>query len=440
MRLIDYNKKLLTLRFSNRMLILPYYYGRIMSEFNNQKFSGDNIKRESFFKIFINLFKALIRIYPKKADVLALSNSRWEKKIDGKWMNIQHGYYSNLFSGRFLLIEEPIANYTWKTFSTSCPLSTISIYISAFSFLISKFVYVINYFFINKKDFYEFNKIFPSIEIRELIYRDFYVRAYYFLWKLLLKYIKPKVILLHCGSYGSNIGIICKIAHELNIKTIDTQHGQVYNHRNYVAPPFIYNSDEYMLYMPDYFYSFGEFWSKCVNWSYEKIEVGNPHLNTYVKMIENTPKKFDFLIISQPNEKEQQRIFIKRLSKHFFNKKIKIRLHPYDNVELETKYYADFPNVVVMKADNNLYVDMAEAEFVVGWSSTCLAELVAFGRVPFIVNSHLSDNFPKELGIVVDSPEDIEKQINTSRSNVDPNIYWFQYFEKTVLSHMSSLL
>lgn len=437
MKYID-DPKLLELRFSNGMLILPFFYGKIMARLNDQTFSNSGLKKISKIKRILCRLKGLRKFKLCKVDLVCLSNTRWESQENGKWKNIQHGYYFDLFPKQTLLLENTNSSYEWKTFDTHELMSTASEMINLTSEILSDICYRL--FPVQRDDYNRFHESFQFVDLSAIKKAGYVVRFQHILWKCFFKITKPKVILLHCGSYGSIPGVICKTAHELGIIPIDTQHGQVYQHKIYSASDTLTNSREYMEYMPDYFYSYGKFWSDCVDWKYEKIEVGNPHLNEFVNKYSSIKPADDMLVISQPTEKEQQHIFIKRLSKIYPDKVIRVRLHPYENLDVEKAVFLECSNVLVSDSSVNLYKDMCSSKIVIGWCSTCLSELLAFGRIPIIVNTSLAKTFPKDLGRWINSPEEIMLVSEDLKTDIDYTEYWFQDFEQAAKSHLITLL
>lgn len=106
---------------------------------------------------------------------------------------------------------------------------------------------------------------------------------------------KCKWIAVNCGSYGETYAPLIKAAHDLDIKVAEMQHGAIsQSHLGYHADDFIAKDKEYATYLPDVLYSFGEYWSQYVNWKYEIIPVGNPHLNQYIKQYANEEVINDF--------------------------------------------------------------------------------------------------------------------------------------------------
>ena len=146
------------------------------------------------------------------------------------------------------------------------------------------------------------------------------------------------------------------------------------------------------------------------------------------------------LVISQPTEKEEQHAFIKELAKTYPEEEIRIRLHPFENLRIEQTVFAEFSNVKVTDSSVNLYSDMCSCKKVIGWCSTCLSELLAFGRIPIIVNTPLAATFPKNLGIWINSPIDISRISDTYRNDIDYSEYWYQDFNHAAENHLSKLL
>ncbi len=429
--------ELLKLHFSNGMLLLPYYHCRLMARRKNIQSPDERYSFSSFRKVAM-LLRGLRYISVKKRQILCLSNTRWERYENGKWQNILHGYYYDLFPNNFQLIERWDVSSRWRTFKSYDSLSVIDNYLTALSRMLASFMSTIRP--IKRDDFNRFSDCFPFIDRKEIEYDDYFVRFYSFFIKLLLCLVKPKVLLLHCGSYGGGLGVICKVAKSKGVSVVDIQHGQIFNHKAYTAFDIEATSKEYMEYMPDYLYSFGEYWSKYVDWNYKIIAVGNPYLNECVKQTASTPLYGDYLVLSQPHEKSSQMPFIFELSKTFPTSKIVVRLHPDENVESYIVYFNNCPNIELSDSSVNLYCDMCRCRFVIGWCSTALYELMAFGRCPIIVRNDLSKGrFPSDLGIWIDTPEDL-KGIKSDKIKIDTNGLWHQNFEISVRNHIEYLL
>lgn len=410
-----------------------------MGKINNHHYSKEGVAKIGYAKAFIKLVKGLKGAKISRRKVLGLSSSRWDVFDNGKWRNIQHGPYYDLYPKDFLLVEDWDVRYQWHSIHSYPNQSTIETILRGLSKLCSSVVYRIRP--VKREDFNYISEVYPFIKYRTLCYDDYFVRFYSFFISFFLKIVKPKVILLNCGSYGNLRGVICKTARELGIYTIDTQHGQVYHQMPYLASDVVRDSDEYMEYMPDYLYCYGNYWARCVDWNYKKIVVGNPYLNEFVKKYAYSNTSIDYLVISQPGRKEIQRKFIESLAILYPNQVINVRLHPVENFLEEQKTLRSLQNIVVTDSSRNLYEHMCSARMVIGWCSTCLYELLAFGKKPIIVKDDISDgHFPKDIGIWIESVEDI-KQISVEQL-YETNSYdfWCPDFKINAKKHLDMLL
>lgn len=442
MKYVD-DPKLLELRFDNGMLILPYYHSRIMDCLNNPLSSANYKTQKSFFfngiKKTLKLCKGLNKIGIKKKRILGISNAGCRFMHEGAWKNIRHGYYYDLYPNDFLMVEAWDSNKDWKYGKYEDNFSTIFTYIIALSdciaFICSKLRPV------RRNDFCYISKKYPFITPKQLSFDDYFICVFSFFFNKFIDYVKPHIILLVSGSYGNIYGVICKIARNKGIYVIDTQHGQVYQHKAYSASNIVKESKEYQQYLPDYLYSYGDYWSKCVDWNYDKISVGNPYLNEFVNQFSNIEKTIDYLIIAQPYGKDLQYQFVKALSEEFRNSKIVVRLHPGESLEYEKQIFMNDSNVEIVSSARNLYYEMCMSQYIIGWCSTCLSELLAFGRQPIIVRNSMSEGFfPEDLGIWINNPKDLRKIGSNKVDNVQGGDFWHQNFKDTVKSHLDSIL
>ncbi len=431
---------LLKLRFGNGMMLLPYYHAKIIAHLNNQSFSGDGQKRPpSLVRVMMMLVRGIKNASFKKRKIVGLSNSRWEVFDEGRWKNIQHGYYYDLYPNDFLLVEGWGPDQNWKTSDSYESLSFVSTFITAFSHFIAK---ICNLFHTRyRNDFNVLHSKYSFISVKQMSYDDYFGMFYYYFMKWFLKKSSAQIVLMHCGSYGGPFGVICKLAKDMGIVTIDTQHAQIYHHKAYIAGEVVKKSKEYKKYLPDYLYTYGDYWSNCADWDYEKVIVGNPFLNNHVEKFRRVEPTLDYLVISQPIMKEMQIPFIRSLAAEFPEKIIYVRLHPYENVDEQKCIFKDVPNIEICSSSKNLYEEMCSSHFVIGWCSTCLYELLAFGKQPVIVRNELSvNNFPDDLGIWVDTAKDVRNISEEDLMKVEIDKIWAKDFDKRATAHLNYLL
>lgn len=99
--------------------------------------------------------------------------------------------------------------------------------------------------------------------------------AYGKFYKLLLKKVKPKAVILKC-HYTTILYPLYKAAKEFSIPVIEFQHGVITNHLAYL---YLEDSDRGKD-LPDYFFTYGHFWEEQVHLPerMQTITLGNPFL------------------------------------------------------------------------------------------------------------------------------------------------------------------
>lgn len=354
------DQKLLTLRFSNGLLILPTIRYRLMCHKNQCSITTIKEKKSKWF-MYKSLIQGLTRLKIKRKKILFFSSTLFnvEAEEKGHFFNSLDGYYYNIFPNDSLLIEDADEYYTWRTNNSYKDLSFIKTYIILFCTKISSICNKIKP--IKNPDFNYIINNYPNIYSQsELSYWDYFNRIYYNCIRLFLKITKCKLIAVNCGSYGEISAPLIKAAHDLHIKVIEMQHGAITSeHAAYHADDFIVKDLEYSTYLPDSLYTFGKYWSRNIDWNYNIIPVGNPYLNNYVSKFNNNKINNDFLIISQPALCNEIISFAKELSVVFPDKKIRIRLHPKDSLEYYQREIKNLSNITLTVSSENLYKDIS---------------------------------------------------------------------------------
>lgn len=428
------DKKLLNLRFSNGMLILPFIRYELMCHINDNQTSASVVKypskRKKLFRIFLNLLK--IRF--KRSDIVYFSSTLFNTKDEkGFFFNSLHGYYYNLFPRNSLLIEDADEQMEWRTMDSYTNLSFINTYILFFSSLFANISNKLRK--VNNPDFnYIVDKYSTKFTVEQLSYCDYLNRFYSFFLKLLFKRCRCKVIFVNCGAYGGVFALLIKTASDLGIKVIEIQHGSIDgNHLAYHTDQFIANDKEYLTYLPSSFWTFGEYWTQYIEWKFEIIPVGNPHLNKYSSLYDSDKKIIDYLIISQPAIRDDLLTFVADLAERVLDKSIVIRLHPRDDKSFYAKALSSYTNVSFSNSTINLYSDIACSQYIVGGFSTCLYEALAFRKNPIIIETPLVRNcFPRNIGEWVTNASELLQMESLQGVSVEVEYYWKGNFEENV--------
>lgn len=430
------DKKLLELRFSNGMLMLPYIRYRLMCNINQDNSSASIKKRSSMITILKRLMTNITKVKIRKRKLVFFSTTLFNIELDdmkGYYYNSVDGYYYDLFPNDSLLIEDADEDVVWRKNGSYDALSFIRTYLLLFSFKVSKICNIIKP--ICKPDFEYVFRNYPGVfSVEELGRIDYFNRIYSYLVKILLKMSGCKLIAVNCGSYGETYAPLIKTAHDLGIEVIEIQHGAITAaHPAYHADEFITHDKEYAKYMPDYLYSFGDYWKQYIDWDYKIVSVGNPHLNKYIARYKNEEVVIDYLVISQPSMRNDILAFVKDLASRFAEKSIVLRLHPRDDLAFYKKSFEFFANVSFSFSFVNLYKDISRSHYIIGGYSTCLFEALAFHKSPIIIDTPLvRQYFPTNIGVWVKTVSELEKQQKEIISVVDTRYFWADDFESKV--------
>jgi hypothetical protein len=254
--------------------------------------------------------------------------------------------------------------------------------------------------------------------------------AYYL--KLLTKK-QPKNIFLVVHYTNAALIAACK---KLNIPVTEIQHGTTSPyHLGYNFP----NNSDKLCYFPDYFFAFGEYWIKTINFplKQECIKlIGFPHLSHSVKKYNNQIKKEKQVVfISQGAIGKKLFTIAVNFAKKHSNYNVIFKLHPgeknknyYNKIILKNRIY----NISIAPKHTDLYSLLSESKYIVGIYSTALFEALLFNCNVFIaqiegseyveplVNNHFAQSF--------ENANELAKKIKTSNKlNTNYSYLFYDY-------------
>lgn len=180
----------------------------------------------------------------------------------------------------------------------------------------------------------------------------------YFVAKNFLKNTKFKKIIV-VNSYG-NLGLIYA-ANQLNIDTIELQHGDIHqNHLGYHFPKIKINK---LMSFPKKLILFGEFWRDKANFPIKNsqiIALGSPYFDENFKKLKKLKKSKNnrVLVLSQQTIQKYLLEFIKIIISN--NNKIQFtyKAHPKENMIIVKKFFTKNnleKNVKVINGNENIY-------------------------------------------------------------------------------------
>ena len=204
------------------------------------------------------------------------------------------------------------------------------------------------------------------------------------LYLKLFKRIRPKVI-YSVASY-SYLGDMIAAAKSLGIKTIELQHGVISKY--HMGYSFV--KKQKLLYYSDVFYSWGNFWNKSVDNTFNEVKSnGFQYFRDRSKLYKNTVKENNILILSQTALGEKIMNETLKLINKFSEFQILYKLHPE-----EYKMYKEYPSYsklasyknLIFVEECNLYEIMSKSKIQIGVFSTALYEGLGLSCNTFLYN------------------------------------------------------
>lgn len=255
--------------------------------------------------------------------------------------------------------------------------------------------------------------------IFNLLEKRFY---WYLIKKRMLKHviskIKPKIVIETVG-YETNKMIINEICNELNIPTVELQHGVM--GRGHLAYNFL-RKKEYAFF-PDKIFVFSDYWKEVTRLPIKEsdiINVGFPYLEKNLKKYSRSKEynnRLNILIISQPEFSTKisgmAEELLRKLESMNIDFHIIYKLHPaeYNNGNDRFDIIAANKHVELINSnENSIYYYFAKSNVQIGVTSTAIFEGLAFNLDTFIYHLEKTDTYMKDL---------IEKGIAKMFDNAD---------------------
>ncbi len=258
------------------------------------------------------------------------------------------------------------------------------------------------YFQLNKKRIYN---LIPKIKVRG------------FLFKNLLKLIKPKLIIIEDAHYGGYTDLIY-LAKQYGIKVAEYQHGFI--GRNHLAYNYSSSIHEIIAtYLPDYMLFWGRYWSESTMIPAKKVIVGFPYLEQKTKDADKYKENIILLISSGTIPEEVVNFGLLLITfPEFKNYKFIFRPHPTERPAVNERYGKLISAGYELDL-GNLYETLKKVEICIGLElSTVLYEAVAFNCKVFLKKTKASsiyglENLPFNT---FENLHDLKDQLLTSRN------------------------
>jgi hypothetical protein len=261
----------------------------------------------------------------------------------------------------------------------------------------------------------EIHLAYTKMTIIRLIrqYKSTYLRV-----EKLLRKKNPRAI-LSVVSYAFNNQIVTEVAHKLNIKVIEVQHGiagPLHIGYNFLGNPSLKT-------LPDYFLAWGDYWIKNTRMAIPKENikiVGYPYLDNFRQKTKVERNEKQLVFLSQMSGEVGR--FAEELATLLPDHKIIFKAHPteYTVVFEKYTYLKNKSNVEIIATDNKpLYEIFQESNFVFGVNSTAMIEALGFCNTIFVLKfagwEYFEDMADNESFVFISSVEEAVTQIKSGK-------------------------
>ena len=254
------------------------------------------------------------------------------------------------------------------------------------------------------------------------------------IYTFLFKKVKPKLVFVEDGHYlGDQLPIILA-AKKLGIEVGEFQHGYVglahraYNFSSTIQPLI-------KQYLPDYFLTYGKYWSDNIRIPGKKIIVGNPGLIDAKNSISKPSiitKSILFISGGTVHDKLIETItnVYEPLNKLGYN--LFLRPHPLESMAAEMRYKNVLKKGVKFDTEE-LFKSISQSEIVISLEmTTVLFESLCFTKKIFLKESAYSKFYdPSPTFLLFKSSQELISLIKSEQKiEQESNFYWENDYEK----------
>jgi hypothetical protein len=265
-----------------------------------------------------------------------------------------------------------------------------------------------------------------DIPLREMVKEDLALRKVRLkLYNKIIKRTEPQMAFLTVSYNGRETFV--EACQSQGVPVVELQHGVINKyHMGYSYP------HEQKNVFPDYFFSFGDFWSERVDLPLPEeniFAVGYPYLEKESQKYLGAESKEAVVIISQASVGERLSRFAKRLAKRV-DERVIYKLHPNEQESWKERYpWLRDSDVSVVKDDPPLYQLLSETKHQIGVNSTALYEGIYFGLDTFIIEAPGSEYMDYLINndyatAVTSVDEYLSKQEDETRTQVDVQFFF----------------
>ena len=203
----------------------------------------------------------------------------------------------------------------------------------------------------------------------------------------------PQAVFMQMAAYGERSALIADM-HERGIRVIEHQHGFISpEHQSYNFGKAMF-SPELSSTLPDTLLTFGDYWGRGLRFPGEIVAVGKAHLDRLAQSapaLDNRPKRV--VVASSVRERERvEKLTLTLRDALPTDWQVSFRPHPSERATVADLYRGLVNQErVSFDLEDDVYVSLAAARAVLGFSSTVLFEALAFDCDVAVIDSDVAD-------------------------------------------------
>lgn len=255
-------------------------------------------------------------------------------------------------------------------------------------------------------------------------------KVLYYTYQLFFKIKKPKLVFIEDGHYMGDLIPLTIAAKASGVVVAEYQHGYIGPaHRAYNYSETIH--DKVKNYLPDYFLTFGDYWSKRISTPSKIFSIGNPELLKNVSSSKTTKHKLEkkqILFISGGTRSESLVHLMSQLTPKLMDQGLEIYLRPHPlEFEDSDNRYAKIKSLGVKIDNENLFERLNKTKAIISLEvSTVLYEALMFTDEIFIEDTDYVRYYEKESPFIFFSnhSELLDALSNNCKISGNLNKFW----------------
>jgi hypothetical protein len=233
----------------------------------------------------------------------------------------------------------------------------------------------------------------------------------------LLRRVQPRVVLKEEASYGHS-ALFNLAVREAGVPLAEHQHGMVSSaHDAYNVAPALLQDAGYRATQPDWFLSYGEWWTDQINAPCQPVAIGSPHRTRRLRELEETARVPATVLLLGDGFDTDGTTAMSRTLAGILSERYRVvfRPHPMERAKVKAIYGNRRGEPFVVDEHTDIYDSMRDAAVVVGEFSTGLVESAGIVDRVFVWQTPRSlFFFPHHPFAVCESADDLARRIMSS--------------------------